>query len=87
MGRVMGGFQNQVAWQLTGRLLLQQVYGKCEYTLAEAERAEVVFEAMEAYIQIIQSLVAHYISTQSLLDLCRGKNRTQGARVGMRWWE
>ena len=32
-------------------------------------------------------MVAHYIATRSLLDLCEGSERAPGAQVGMRWWE
>ena len=28
-----------------------------------------------------------YISTRSLMDLCKAVERKQGAQVGMRWWE
>ena len=32
-------------------------------------------------------MVAQYIATRSLLDLCEGLGRAPGARVGMRWRE
>ena len=51
MGRVLWGFQDQVAQQLMGRLLKRREDGKWESTLAVAERAEAGFEAMEEYIQ------------------------------------
>ena len=31
-------------------------------------------------------MVARYIATRSLLDLCEGSEGAPGARVGMRWW-
>ena len=60
---------------------------KWEYMSAAAEKTEAVFEAMEEYIRKNQNTVAHYIATQSLLDLCEPKERTPGERVGIRWWE
>ena len=32
-------------------------------------------------------MVAQYIATQSLLELCEGSERAPGARVRMQWWE
>ena len=59
--------------------------GKWDYTSAAA-RAEAGFDAMEEYIWKIQNMIAQYIVTQSLLDLCEAMERTPGVRVGMQWW-
>ena len=32
-------------------------------------------------------MVAQYIATQPLLDLCEGTNQIGGARVSRRWWD
>ena len=32
-------------------------------------------------------MVAQYIATKSLVDLCEGSKRAPGAQVGMWWWE
>ena len=32
-------------------------------------------------------MVAQYIATRSLLDLCEGSERAPGEQVGMRWWQ
>ena len=42
---------------------------------------------MDQYMRRRQNTVAHYIDTQSLLELCEGSERATGSRVGMRWWE
>ena len=47
MGQVIGGFQDQVAWQLTRRLKRKRSYGRWEYSSAEAEREEGGFEPTE----------------------------------------
>ena len=49
-------------------------------------REESGFLKMEEYIRQCQNMVAQYIAARSLLDLCEGSERAQGARVGMRWW-
>ena len=45
------------------------------------------FLTMEEYIRRLQNMVAQYIDTRSLLDLCEGLDRAPGARVGMPWWK
>ena len=88
MGRVLGGFQDQVARRLTGRLLRQKTDGKWEYTsAAAAAREEAGFQTMQEYIRRRQNTVAQYIATRSMLDLCEGSEKAPGARVGMRWWD
>ena len=46
MGRVLGGFQDQVARQLTGRILRKWNDRKRKYTLDAAAREEAGFKAM-----------------------------------------
>ena len=89
MGRVLGGFQDQVARRLTGRLPRQKTDGKWEYTLAAAAAArdEAGFQTMQEYIWRRQKTVAQYITTRSMLDLCEGLEKALEARVGMRWWD
>ena len=38
-------------------------------------------------IQRRQNMVAQYIATRPLLDLCEGARQKEGARVTSRWWE
>ena len=87
MGRVLGGFQDQVARQLTGQLPRRQADRKWGYTLTEAEKVEARFETMEAYIWKRQNTVVHYIAMQSLLGLFEETERMQGGGEGMWWWE
>ena len=87
MGRVLGGFQDQVARQLTGRLPHRRLHGNWYYTLEELTIAEAGFDLMEAYIRKRQNTSAHYIATRSLLDICEAAETKQRERVGMRWWE
>ena len=46
MGRVLGGFQDQVAQRLMGRLLRHKIDGKWECTSAATAREEAGFQAM-----------------------------------------
>ena len=64
MGQALGGFQDQVKWQLTERLPWQRGYGKWEHTVAEAAREEAGLETMETYIWRRQNTVAQYIATR-----------------------
>ena len=58
MGRVLGGFQDQVVRRLTGRLLWQKTEGKWDYTSVVAAREETVFHTMEEYIRRRYNTVA-----------------------------
>ena len=51
MGRALGGFQDQVAIRLTGRLLWPKPDGKLKYTLVATARDEAGFQTMGEYIQ------------------------------------
>ena len=87
MGRVLGGFQDQVARRLMGRLPRHKNDGKQEYTSAAAAREEAGLQTMQEYIRRWQNTVAQYIATRSMLDLCEGSEKASGARVGIRWWD
>ena len=50
MGQFLGGFQDQVARRFTGWIPWRRADGRWKYTSAEAERVEVGFETIEAYI-------------------------------------
>ena len=87
MGRVLGGFQDQVARPLTGQLLRRRADGKWEYNSTATAREEAGFETMEECIRRSQNTVTQYIAPRSLLGLCEGTERTTGARVRIRWWD
>ena len=87
MGRVLGGFLDQVTRSLTGWLPRQKPYRKLEYTSAATARAEVKFQTMQEYVWRGQNTFLQYIATQSLMDLCEGTERSPGSQVGMQWWD
>ena len=47
MGQLLGGFQDQVAQIMLGRLLRRRLDGKWEYTSVDAARSETWFESLE----------------------------------------
>ena len=63
MGSSLGGFQDQMARRLTGRLPRQKPDGKWKYTSTATAKAryEVGFQTMGGYIRIQQKKVSHYI--------------------------
>ena len=72
MGKALGGFQNQVARRITGQLLRRTTEGTWRYTSAMASMEAAGFLNMDKYIRWIQNIVAQYIATRSLFDLCEG---------------
>ena len=48
---------------------------------------EAGFTDVRTSINRKQNTVAQYITTRSLLHLCKGATQREGARVTMRWWD
>ena len=44
-------------------------------------------EEMGTYISRRQNIVAQYIATRPIFDMCLEAERKMGSRVSMRWWE
>ena len=72
---------------MTGNIPQRTTDGTWRYTLAAAAREAAGFLTMVEYIRRRQNMVAQYIATRSLLDLCEGPERAPGAQVWMRCWE
>ena len=87
MGSNLGGFQGQVAPWLTGWLLRRKIDRKWDYTSSATAKEEAGSQTIKEYMRRQQNMVAQYIATQSLLDLCEVSERAPGAQVGMWWWE
>ena len=64
MGRVLGGFQDQVVRRLTERLPQIRHDRKWYYTSASALIEEAGFKAMEEYISRRQNMFAQFIDTR-----------------------
>ena len=76
-----------MAIQMTGWLLWRTLNGKWKYTSAVMEREEAGVLVVEEHIRRLQKMVAQYIATRSLLELCEGLERAPWAQVGLRWCE
>ena len=48
---------------------------------------EAGFEGIGKYITRRQNVVAQYIATRPIMDLCERSDRRPGGRVYRRWWE
>ena len=48
---------------------------------------EAGLEGIGKYIIRSQNMVAQYIATRLILDLCEQSARMPGSRVSRRWWE
>ena len=57
------------------------------YPSLEGAMKEAGFKDIRMSINNRQNTVAQYISTRSLLNLCKGTNQIGGARVSRRWWD
>ena len=44
-------------------------------------------EEIRLYIARIQNMVAQYIATCPIMDLCLAAEQKPGMRLSMRWWE
>ena len=86
MERALSSFQHRVARRLTGRktVWMGEVIWKY-YPLAAAMEEE-GFEEIGFYITRRQNMVAHYIVTRQILDLCERSIRRPGAWLSWRWW-
>ena len=47
----------------------------------------VVLEEIGVHIARRQNMVAQYISTRNIIDLCLEAERNPGMRLSRRWWE
>ena len=49
--------------------------------------AEAGFKGIGTYVTRRQNMVAQYIATRPILDLCERSAQRPGERVYRRWWE
>ena len=87
MKRVLGRFHHRVARRLMGWQLRKGRYGGWFYRHLEDAIAEAGLQEMETYVSGRQNIVAQYIATRPIMDLCLEAKRRPGPRVEMRWRE
>ena len=57
------------------------------YPSLEGAMKEAGLKDIRTSVNSRQNMVAQYISTRPILDLCKGNKQIGGARVAMRWWD
>ena len=86
MERSLGIFHHRVTRRITGSHPRRWVDRGWEYPPLEVAMEESGFEDIGVYIISRQNMVAQYIETQLILDLCERYVRRSGAWVSQRWW-
>ena len=87
MERALSAFIHGAARRLTGRQPRKGRDGKWHYPSLEGAMKEAGLTDVRTSIQRRQNMVAQYIATRPLLDLCEGARQREGERVTLRWWE
>ena len=87
MERALSTFIHGAARRLTGRQPRRGRDRKWHYPSLEGAMKEAGLTDVRTSIQRRQNTVAEYIYTRPLLDLCKGAQQREGARVALRWWE
>ena len=75
------------AKRLTGRQPRRERDGEWHHPSLEGAMEEAGLTDIRTSIQRRQNMVAQYIATRPLLDLCKGVRPREGASVKLRWWE
>ena len=87
MEKSLDAFQGRVARKLTGRQARLGRNGGCYYPSLAGEMKEAGIVRIRTSILRRQNMVAQFIATRLILDLCKKAKRRPGARVPRRWWE
>ena len=85
MERVLNSSMHGATRRITRRKTQRGRDGKWFYPSLEGAMKEAGFKCVWASINTRQNMVAQYIATRPLLDLCKGKTQIGGVRVAMRW--
>ena len=86
MEKALDSFHSRVARRLTGKQPRRKKDWSWDYLpLAEA-MGEAGIEGIWKSITRRQNMVAQYIATQTIMDLCEGATQWPGARVSWRLW-
>ena len=87
MERSLYIFQHRVAQGITGRQPRRRGGGSWEYPPLYEAIGEAGFEGIIKSVTKRHNMVAQYIATQPILDLCERATHRPGVRVFRRWWE
>ena len=86
MERALDSFQHRVTRRLTGRQPRRQGGGSWAYPPLEEAMGEAGFEGIRKSITMRQNMVAKYIATRKIMDICERSIQWTGSRVSWRWW-
>ena len=87
MEQALSSFHHRVARRIIGRKLRRWGEGGWDYPPLESAIEEAGSEEIGVYIQKMQNMVAQYIATQPILDLCEQAVQRPAAWVSWRWWD
>ena len=87
MEKALESFQSRVTRRITGRQSRQKKYGIWEYPPLVGALREAVMVGIRTSITWRKNMVAKYIATRPILDLCERATWRPGAQVSQRWWE
>ena len=81
-----GGFQQRVAKKITGSQTMHLLGRRWDYPPLDTVIQESGFEEMAEYEMKRKNMVAKYIVTQPIMDLCEEIVQMSGTCVKRRWW-
>ena len=87
MERALSEFLHGAARRLTGRQAQREKDGDWNYPSLEGAMKEAALTDIRTSILRRQNMVAQYIATRPLLDLCEGARAREGAKVPLMWWD
>ena len=85
--RALESFMHRASRRITGRQPRRGWDGKWYYPSLWGAMQEAGFIEIRESITRRQNMVAQYIATRPILDLCERITQRAGARVYRRWWE
>ena len=85
--KALEAFQGRISRKLTGRHPRRRRDGEWYYPSLAGAVKEAVFVRIQTSILRRQNMVAQFIATRPILDLCEKAKRRPGAQVPGRWWE
>ena len=84
MERSLDSFKHR---RITGIRPRRRGGGSWAYPPLDEAMGESGFEGIRKSITRMQNMVAQYIATRPILDLCERSDRRPGARMSWQWWE
>ena len=86
MEKALDSFQSRVARKITGRQPWRRKDGSWVYPLLAGVMKETGMVGIRTSILQRQNMVAQFIATRPILDLCGQATRQPGARLYQQWW-